>query len=55
MLIKVGLPLPDILTMCIQSSGNKIMTQALTDVKQEMLAGEGLAGPLWGSGTFSCR
>ena len=46
MLIKVGLPLPDILTMCIQSSGNKIMTQSLTDVKQEMLAGEGLAGPM---------
>ena len=46
MLIKVGLPLPDIITMCIQSSGNKIMTQALTDVKQDMLAGEGLAGPM---------
>jgi type IV pilus assembly protein PilC len=46
MLIKVGLPLPDIITMCIQSSGNKIMTKALIDVKQDMLAGEGLAGPM---------
>jgi type IV pilus assembly protein PilC len=46
MLIKVGLPLPDIMTMCIQSSGNKIVTQALTNVKQEMLAGEGLAQPM---------
>ena len=46
MLIKVGLPLPDIITMCIQSSGNKIVTQALVDVKQDMLAGEGLAGPM---------
>ena len=46
MLIKVGLPLPDIITMCIQSSGNKIMTRALIDVKQDMLAGEGLAGPM---------
>jgi type IV pilus assembly protein PilC len=46
MLIMVGLPLPDIITMCIQSSGNKIVSQALTDVKQEMLAGEGLAQPL---------
>jgi type IV pilus assembly protein PilC len=46
MLIKVGLPLPDIITMCIQSSGNKIMTKALTDVKQDMLGGEGLAGPM---------
>ncbi len=46
MLIKVGLPLPDIMTMCIQSAGNKVMVQALSDVKQEMLAGEGLAGPM---------
>ena len=44
MLIKVGLPLPDIITMCIQSSGNKIVGQALTEVKQEML-GRGRFGP----------
>jgi type IV pilus assembly protein PilC len=46
MLIKVGLPLPDIITMCIQSAGNKIMSQALTSVKQDMLGGEGLAQPM---------
>jgi len=46
MLIKVGLPLPDIITMCIQSSGNKIVGQALTEVKQDMLAGEGIAQPM---------
>ena len=46
MLIKVGLPLPDIITMCIQSAGNKIMSQALASVKQDMLAGEGLAQPM---------
>ena len=46
MLIKVGLPLPDIITMCIQSAGNKIMSLALIDVKQDMLAGEGLAQPM---------
>jgi type IV pilus assembly protein PilC len=46
MLIKVGLPLPDIITMCIQSSGNKIMTKALSEVKQDMLGGEGLAQPM---------
>ena len=46
MLIKVGLPLPDIMTMCIQSSNNKVVAQALTDVKQEMLGGEGLAQPM---------
>jgi type IV pilus assembly protein PilC len=46
MLIKVGLPLPDIITMCIQSSGNRIMSQALSNVKQDMLNGEGLAQPM---------
>jgi type IV pilus assembly protein PilC len=46
MLIKVGLPLPDIMTMCIQASGNKVVTKALTDVKQDMLGGEGLGGPM---------
>jgi len=46
MLIKVGLPLPDIISLCIQSSGNKIVGQTLTEVKQEMLAGEGLANPM---------
>jgi type IV pilus assembly protein PilC len=46
MLIKVGLPLPDIMTMCIQSAGNKIVVQSLSDVKQEMLGGEGLAVPM---------
>jgi type IV pilus assembly protein PilC len=46
MLIKVGLPLPDIITMCIQSAGNKIVSQALTEVKQDMLGGEGLAQPM---------
>jgi type IV pilus assembly protein PilC len=46
MLIKVGLPLPDIMTLCIQSSGNKIMSEALTDVRQDMLNGEGIAQPM---------
>jgi len=46
MLIKVGLPLPDIITMCIQSTNNKIVGQALTDVKEDMMRGEGLAQPM---------
>ena len=46
MLIRVGLPLPDIMTMCIQSSGNRVVAQALSEVKQEMLSGEGLSQPM---------
>jgi len=29
MLIKVGLPLPDIMTMCIESAGNRVVSKAL--------------------------
>ena len=46
MLIKVGLPLPDIMTMCIESAGNRVVSKALKEVKQEMLAGEGLGHPM---------
>ena len=46
MLIKVGLPMPDIMTMCIQSSNNKIVSKALTDVRQDMIGGEGLGQPM---------
>jgi type IV pilus assembly protein PilC len=46
MLVRVGLPLPDIITMCVQSSSNTIISQALSEVRQDMLAGEGLADPM---------
>ena len=46
MLVNVGLPLPDILTMCAQSSGNTFVTQSINEVRQDMLRGEGLAQPM---------
>jgi type IV pilus assembly protein PilC len=34
------------MTMCIQSAGNRIVSKALSDVKQEMMGGEGLGQPM---------
>jgi len=46
LLFRAGLPLPEIMTLASQSSGNKVISKALNDVEQDMLKGEGLAGPM---------
>jgi type IV pilus assembly protein PilC len=46
LLFKVGLPLPEILGQSIRSSGNKAFANALTEVQQELIRGEGLAKPM---------
>jgi len=46
LLITVGVPIPEVMTMAMQSSGNKAVAQALTEVQQELLRGEGLSGPM---------
>ena len=46
LLFRAGLPLPEIMSMAIQSSGNKVMVQALSDVQQDMVKGEGLSQPM---------
>lgn len=46
MLFKVGLPLPEIMAMAIHSTTNKAMVEALTEVQQELIAGEGLSRPM---------
>jgi len=45
-LFKAGLPLTEILPLVIQSSGNKIIAEALVNVRDEMLGGEGLSHPM---------
>jgi type IV pilus assembly protein PilC len=45
-LFKAGLPLPEILPLVIQSSGNKVMAEALVQVRDDMLGGEGLSRPM---------
>ena len=46
LLFKVGLPLPEIMTMAIRGSSNKAMVNALTEAQQELIRGEGLAKPM---------
>ena len=45
-LFRSGLPLTEIMTMAIQGSSNRVLTQALVNVQQAMLKGEGLSQPM---------
>jgi type IV pilus assembly protein PilC len=46
LLFKAGLPLPEVMTLTAQASGNRIIASALNEVEQDMLNGEGLSKPL---------
>jgi type IV pilus assembly protein PilC len=46
MLFKSGLPLPDILTLTADSSGNRVIAKALLDVEQDIIKGESLAASM---------
>ena len=46
LLIRIGLPLPEVMAMTIYNSNNKVMADNLTGVQQELVRGEGLSGPM---------
>jgi len=46
MLIKIGLPLPEVMAMATRTSSNKFVVENLAGVQQELIRGEGLAGPM---------
>lgn len=46
LLFKVGLPLPEIMSMVIHGSNNKVMVESLTEVQQELIRGQGLSKPM---------
>jgi len=46
LLFSAGLPLTEILPLVVQGSSNKMMANALIDVQQDMLKGEGLSQPM---------
>ena len=46
LLFKAGLPLPEIMSLATQSSNNKVISQALNNVRQDMIKGEGLSSPM---------
>lgn len=51
-LYKAGLPVPEILVLAIETSNNTVMKQALVDVHQDVLKGEGLSRPMSKNGIF---
>lgn len=46
LLFRSGLPLTEIMTLVINSTGNRAIVEALNGVRKDMLKGEGLAKPM---------
>ena len=46
LLFRAGLPLTGVLGLVIESTNNKVIANALTDVQQDMVKGEGLSRPM---------
>ncbi len=46
LLFRAGLPLPEIMSLVIQSCNNRVMAEAFSNVRQDMLKGEGISRPM---------
>jgi type IV pilus assembly protein PilC len=46
MLVRIGLPLPEVMAMTVYNSGNKVVVENLSGVQQELIRGEGLSRPM---------
>ena len=46
LLIRIGLPLPEVMSMAINNSNNKVVGDNLTGVQEELIRGEGLSRPM---------
>jgi len=46
LLFRAGLPLTEIMPLVIEGGSNKVMTEAMVNVQQDMLKGEGLSQPM---------
>jgi len=46
LLFRAGLPLPEIMYLVIESTSNAMMKKTFTDVRQDMIKGEGLSRPM---------
>lgn len=46
LLFKVGLPLPAVMSQAIRGTKNKLISEALTEVREELIKGEGLSKPM---------
>jgi type IV pilus assembly protein PilC len=45
-LFRAGLPLPEVMTLTAEATGNRVISGALSEVQQDMLRGQGLAAPM---------
>jgi type IV pilus assembly protein PilC len=45
-LFRAGVPLPEVMTLASQACENRVIARSLTEVRQEMLQGQGLARPM---------
>src|SRR4030042_3179750 len=45
-LFRAGLPIPEIMALTIQATGNRVVARALSEVEQGMLRGQGLDKPM---------
>ena len=46
LLVRVGLPLPEIMSLAISGTSNKVVAEALTGVQRDLIQGEGLSKPM---------
>jgi type IV pilus assembly protein PilC len=46
LLFHVGLPLPEVLAVTNQSSGNRLIAEKISEVQRELIRGEGLSKPM---------
>jgi type IV pilus assembly protein PilC len=46
LLIRIGLPLPEVMAMVINNSNNKVVADNLTGVQEDLIRGEGLSRPM---------
>jgi type IV pilus assembly protein PilC len=46
LLFKVGVPLPEIMSVAIYGATNRVVAESLTEVQAELLKGEGLSRPM---------
>lgn len=52
LLFRAGVPLPEVMSMCVRNSGNTAMKEALTQVEKAMIRGEGISQPMSKSRLF---
>ncbi len=52
LLFRAGLPLPEVMSLVIESSDNSVVKRELTSVRQDMIKGEGLSRPMAKSPLF---